>query len=200
MISRRRLPGLLAVALCALAASAASASAALPEFSSTKISKGEHVTFTDTSGESRLETAAHNPVICKASTSKGEITGPKTVGGATVTYTGCTQGVANCQNEGTGVIKTNPLTGTLSYISESEKRVKETLKPESGTEFVKFKCGTVGVIVTGSVSGEAKPVNISQTTGELIFAKAGGLVAFSEAATLTSTDKITFAEAVALKA
>jgi outer membrane lipoprotein SlyB len=196
MISRKGLPALLAVALCALGVSAATASSALaaPEFKPATAQK-----FTDTSGESKLESTSHTTITCTASTSVGEITGAKTVGGVVVKFTGCKQGTPNCQSTGaaTGEIITNTLTGSLTG---TEAAPTETLSgPENAEkhkEFVKFKCGTVAVAVTGEVTGVVKPIKTLSTEGELIFTKAGGLTAFEEAATLTSTDKIKFEKAV----
>jgi hypothetical protein len=126
VISRIRLAGLLALALCAFAVSVASASAAPPEFkpfticnetagtgnyetkaiceSPTGAEKAggkfhrHNIFFTDTSGTTELRQKGHKPIICKKDKSVGEITGPKTVANVVVTYEECKQGEANCNS------------------------------------------------------------------------------------------------------
>lgn len=208
----------MAVALCAFAVTASSALAAAPEFFhcaanasgkySTKakceaavlggtgfekqaVAAGEKVKFTDKSGVQELRSAAHETITCMASTSKGEIEGPKKVVNVIVKFTKCTQGTAKVkchsvvvtnkkeEKEGTAganeeEIITNTLEGELGF-GTGTKTVVEDLKPTLPSErFVSLKCGTLSVAVTGSVIGEVVPVEKLQTTGTLVFAANAG--------------------------
>lgn len=239
MISRIRLAGLFALALCAFAVSAASASAAAPEFkpftktctetlpgignyatkaacespTGTETAEGKFhrhgIPFTDKSGISKLKVSSLSLTIeCATSTSKGEITGPKTTGNNSVTYKECAEGTVKCNsavdtaitpNEGTkgaaGVIITNTLTGTLKLNGST---TEETLAPTlgAGHDFTFIKCGTLEGAVRESVSGVVSPVGVSQPAGTLTFTEATGLTFQTKAATLTSTDEVLFSEAI----
>ena len=196
MISRRRVPGLLALALCVIGASAVMASSAFAAGPAFKPGGGKFpVYFTSTSGPATLATANHNPITCTSDTNVGEITSSTGAGFIIVTFHGCTQksgtNTLKCKTTGAAEeeIVTNKLKGTLTG---TEAAPTEKLEPESGTEFVKFKCGTVGVIVTGSVTGTVSPVKTQSHTGTLTFKEATGLTAFEEAAKFTNTDELAF--------
>ena len=193
MISRRRVPGLLALALCVIGVSAVMASSAFAATPVFKSGSGKFPVYnTDKSGLSELKTANHATIECTASTSTGQITSTTTVAKVVVAYTGCSQkkGEIGCKS-GTvaGEIVTKNLKGTLTG---TEAEPTEKLEPESGTEFVKIKCGTVNVLVTGTVTGKILRVKKLEHTGTLTFSNAGGLIAFEEAATLTSKDELAF--------
>lgn len=94
-------------------------------------------------------------VTCAGETAKGEITGPKTVGGMNVIFTGCTEVVGNtCQGAGqpAGRIETNSLVGELGIIQEvrgapTRNRVGLVLFLEG----MEFECVGIPVDVRGSV-------------------------------------------------
>ncbi|HLH13564.1 MAG TPA: hypothetical protein VKV16_02155 [Solirubrobacteraceae bacterium] len=204
---------ILGLALCAVLATSAFAAAsalALPEYSKTKVK------FTSTSGESILKTGG-TTVTCKKDTDTGEIT-TSTESTSKVTFTECTGPFgASCNSPGakSGVIETASLTSKLGYINKSKKEVGELLKPTSGTNFVTIECFGIKSETTGSVIGRITPVNTKSTKSTLSFKESGGkqevtkfegesgtntLKAFGEEATETSTDEITTAEALEIKA
>jgi hypothetical protein len=219
-----RLAGLALMAILAVSAVVASAAfAAGPEFKpSTK------QVFNTTSGTSTLvgDNGAET-VTCTADSSKGEITGAMSVGKVVVHFTGCKStgsGGSGCTIKSingapaAGEIVTNTLKGELGTVktTEAASGVALDLEPESGkifTELEKTTC-TKETKVTGSIAGEASPLNAKQTTGKLIFTTKSGkqaiaavnllgavvmepeLVAYTSTATETTNEAITFTSAV----
>lgn len=174
----RVIGGGLAVALVTVAACAASAFAEAPEFGRCLATSGGKYTnsvctkaakpgkvgiyewdpgaiknkFTGVGGAATLETVGHVKVTCKAETSSGEYTSPKTVGNINVVFTGC-QGFGDaCKTSGanSGEIVVNPLAGTLVWEDSTKKKVAIDLIPQSGEVFVEFTCGSA---VTAEVKG-----------------------------------------------
>jgi hypothetical protein len=172
--------GLCLVAAFAISAAVvASASASLPQFE-VKGKKGleplkKADAFTGKGGVALLRSGG--PTIeCTENTSKGSLTGPKSAAKIQVTYTGC--GIPSlkvtCQTNAKkpGEIKTEKIKGTLVYTEEAPGKTVGTLfEPEGAASFVKFKCGTIEVNVTGSVIGEAQPTNTLSTSGKTILAE-----------------------------
>ncbi len=143
--------------------------------------------FTDTTGSAKLATPALGPndVECTASTSAGEITGPKT-GTDRVSFTNCTLEGKKCESVdlfggGTpsgvsGTIETNLLDTKL--VDHGEKaggyKHEEPALNEAWTEVVssehepyssEFICGAEIILRThGSVSGVDTPVNAAPST------------------------------------
>jgi hypothetical protein len=191
--------------------------------------------FTDKEGTSNFYATGTGGAIvftCTADTSKGEITGAKTTAGVTVTFTGCTakEGTkASCPansvkekvKEPAGTIKTNGLKDVLGTVAAAEatSEVGDALKPEGEEGFVTLEAPEAGCLavkttqVSGSVIGEVKPINVMQTTGELIFACKSGeptvqkiqrfvgaekdtLLGFGKAACFESKDEITYEEPI----
>ena len=172
---------------------ASSAFAAGPVF---KPASGKFPVFTtDTSLVFTLDPATHNPIACESDTTLEVIDSSTGLDLIIFFLHGCTQksgtNTLRCKTTGAAEeeIVTNHLKGTLTG-TEAAPTVK--LEPESGTEFVKFKCGTVGVIVTGAVTGKVSPVKTQSHTGTWTFKEATGLTAFEEPAKLTTTDELTF--------
>ena len=140
------------------------------------------LTFTDKEGVSHLYGTAGVVYTCQKDTSKGEITGPTTTVGDTVTFTECTakEGEkAGCSakspGEPAGTIKTKLLRDTLNSVEKPEatSEVGESLEPEGKEGFVTLEAECLSIKktqVSGSVIGEVTPINVMQTTGELIFA------------------------------
>ena len=198
------------------------------KFENEPVPAGSKIKFTDTEKESHLYGPFSIIVTCKADTSKGEITGPKTTAGDTVTFTGCTakEGEkkscpAKSTGEPAGTIKTEELKDTLGTVAEAEatSKVGEALEPQGTKGFVTIEAPESECLkitptqVSGSVIGEVKPIEVMQTTGELIFTcnattktkqtiqKFVGfpkdiLSAFTSAACFESKAEITFAEPI----
>lgn len=101
---------------------------------------------------------------------EGEITGRKTVTG-TIRFTGCKLEQMNCRTEGSKnyeEIITQPLEGTLVYLSKTAKTVGIDFKAKTGTAVVhRLRCwGGIGE-VTGSIVMPVTPVNVRQTEFKL---------------------------------
>ena len=103
-------------------------------------------------GEERLFTSQFK-VECAAERNTGEAVGPNKVGNVHVTFTGCALfGSSPCNSSGKaeGEIETNPLKGTLGYISKSAKEVGVELEPaKKNGEFAKFVCAGALETVVG---------------------------------------------------
>jgi hypothetical protein len=176
-----RLAGLIfLVALAVNLMAAAVASAAAPEFrpGTLNLFKGE-------SSTGALETSSTKPIKCTSDTSTGEITGAKTVGSVVVTFHGCeseegTGCPVNSPGQGAGLIKTETLDGELGSVKKTEAAsgVGLLLLPTVGTSFVTLE-GTCLLLspapVTGTLAGEATPLNKSSKDGDLIFEGSKGV-------------------------
>jgi hypothetical protein len=158
-------------------------------FEKVAVPAGSKIAFTSTSEPSYLfaNAAGSFRIKCETDTDKGEITGPKTVGKVVVTFKKCRgfKGSEECPVKSTGAgaeeIVTNELSGELGTVAAAEAPDSETgltLKPTTGTSFVKLSGTPETCIpetnVTGSVIGEVEPVKIMDTTGELIYSVFGG--------------------------
>ena len=150
------------------------------------VAAGSKIKFTDKEGVSHFYATSAKGVLitytCEKDTSKGEITGPKTTGGVTVTFTGCTAKEdekescsAKSAGEPAGTIKTNALKDTLGAVAKAEApntATGDALEPEGKEGFVTLEASCIEVKtvqVSGSVIGEVKPVKVMQTGGELLF-------------------------------
>ncbi|HTA96445.1 MAG TPA: hypothetical protein VK730_02250 [Solirubrobacteraceae bacterium] len=172
----------LAVAALMSTVVAASASAALPEYATTKWPIA--FTFKNASGVEPVLAASilEYKIVCKASQGKGEFDAFKgeVYNHVVFTYTGCReQGVTpeqKCTTSGqsAGEVVTNRLKGTIGYAEgRTGKEVGLELKPESGSTIAEFTCGGQAgkVLVAGCTIGEATPLNVVQTTANVIFAE-----------------------------
>src|ERR1039458_1610140 len=151
-------------------------------FEKISVQTGPTSGFTDKEGVSHLYGTGGVVYTCQKDTSKGEITGATTTAGDTVTFTGCTakEGEkAGCSANSTGepaeTIKPNLLSDSLNPVepSEATSEVGEALEPDGTEGFVTLHAECLSIKtaqVSASVSGEVKPINVMQTTGELIFA------------------------------
>jgi hypothetical protein len=168
---------------------------------SAKAKKGKFektgVPFTAKGGTARLGTPAFGPadVECTASSTVGELTGPKT-DTERVTFTGCTFEGKTCQSPGpfgsgsgsgtAGTITTNQLKSKL--VDNGEKSggylAKEPAPGEAWDEITsgehepyssEFICGTEVILRThGSLSGVVTPVNTLSTASTATFAVGSG--------------------------
>jgi hypothetical protein len=211
-----RLVGVMLVAVLAMSLVAASVSSAAPTF------KPGSGSLTAKGGTSVLK-AGGNTVTCTANEAAGAIASSSLVGPFLIKFTGCTSkgsggegcSITNLSGKA-GEILTTTVHGVLGTVLTSGAAGLLIL-PTSGKRFVtlaKNTC-TPESAVTGSVAGIVSPTNKPQTTGKLVFATVGGtgkqeiakidtagglaepeLVAFSETATQTTEDSVTFSVAV----
>lgn len=159
---------LLAVlALTAIAAS--SALAALPEFL-----PGSGVTITGTSGKGALQIKGGGTIKCEKDVPLGEINGAKTAA-IDVHFEGCKAigFAANSVGDAAGVILVKG-TGTLCYLSKAAKTVGLSVEV-SPTLQIEVPTAKQKIEVKGTIIGEAKPVNSSKTTGEVVFTQKEGV-------------------------
>lgn len=130
--------------------------------------------FTGVGGAATLETVHAVKVSCKTEASKGEYTGPKTVGNIGVVFTGCESLGNKCKTptSAEGEIVTNPLAGEIVWEKFSLAGIgtKAAIKlvPQSGELFVEFQCGPANAKVTGAVMTNV-PVNVVKTVFEQKF-------------------------------
>src|SRR5207244_1421427 len=97
-------------------------------------------------------------------TGHGEFTGPKTVGGVGMTFTGCHRGeLEKCESPSAaeGEVASATLQGELGVVTTSSEgpvknKIGLDLKPASGETVAEFSCAGVPVLVTGSVIVEVK--------------------------------------------
>jgi hypothetical protein len=126
--------------------------------------------------------AVGGEVTCKASKDEGfnTLNGQEKV---KVTFTGCASLGKTCNSVGakSGEIKTNPLSGTLGYISAAGPKVGVSLTGEAGKPSAEFACGTgagsLNIVTTGAVIGEVTGnINkISKESTDAFTVTGGGL-------------------------
>jgi hypothetical protein len=133
--------------------------------------------FTSTSEASHL-VAGSDTINCTKDKDEGLLVGDKLVQEVLVAFTGCkVDGLIACSSKGAKAeeIMSAELKGPLGYINKSTKLVGIKLEPESGTEFTagEIECVGIKVKVTGSLIGDATPVNTKTTKGTLEFKASG---------------------------
>ena len=199
-------------------------------FEKEPVASSSKIKFTSKSGEGHFYVPSSLGVklTCEKDKSEGEITGPKTVKNLIITFEGCKalneESSQKCEVHSPGPLKNEVVTAkvedTLGYIKSTEKKVGALLKAESGP-FTKLEGTCLPVEeedkVTGSVIGEATPINTLSTAGTLKFkvnaehkqvpTKLEGetgedeLELFETIETgLASEDTLTFSEAIETKA
>jgi hypothetical protein len=137
--------------------------------------------FTGKEGVSHLY-GPHFTITCKEDTSKGEITGPTTIAALRVIFAKCeaenTSSKVKCTFHTVGkapeTIETNLLKASLGKVAKAEavSEVGEQLVPEGNKGFWTGEGACLEVEkfqLSGAVIGEVKPINVMQTTSELIF-------------------------------
>jgi len=125
--------------------------------------------------EVKLETKGKASVSCTGETGDGTYSTVKTVGGITLTLTGChRKAVGSCQSAGgaPGEIVSTTLTGELGMIEGGKTGLD--LRPAGGEVLAEFSCADVPVQVTGSVIVQVKP-NSMLSTDTLKFAQTRGV-------------------------
>ena len=143
-------------------------------------------TLTGTSGTGIL-TAANETVTCAKDTSTGTITSSTLIGGIRVHFLECTAktstGTCPVMSPGaplSNLLLTNVLHGVLGLIlpkpAGSGSDIALVLLPVSGSSFLNIlgTCFT-NISVSGQIAGLVEPVNISSTTGRLVFGVTGGV-------------------------
>jgi len=163
-MKRMRIFGLCLVAAFAISvAASATASAVEPEWEGPGAVAGEKIK--SKSGASKLETPGLPPIECKSSKSVGKVFGTKEINKLKVTFKTCSAeaGAKVCQS-GTkaGLIKTEPIRGTLGYLNKATKKVGVRFTPEKAL-FAKFVCGSGG----GAITVEVKGATFGEDTGNI---------------------------------
>lgn len=108
----------------------------------------------------RLETVKGEGVTCKAQTSEGELTGPKTNRNYNIVFTGCESAGLTCistnpkaTNKGEIVVK--ELLGEIGIYklgATAEKdKIANLFKPASGEVLTEFECSGLKLVVKGEV-------------------------------------------------
>jgi hypothetical protein len=213
-----RLVGVMLVAVLAMSLVAASASSAAPTF------KPASGSLTAKGGTSVLK-GGSDTVTCAKNEAAGAISSASLVGPFTIHFLECTSSttgstakcsIKNLNGPAEGLIITSTVHGVLGTVLPSGEAGLLIL-PTSGKVFVtleKNAC-TPETKVSGSVAGAVSPTGKSQTTGKLVLKTVGGtgkeeiakidtatglaepeLVAFTETATETTEDSITFSAPV----
>ncbi len=195
-----RLAGSILIATLAMSLLTASVALAEPEF------KPATGTFAGTSGTSILsyDDGVYS-LTCANSVTTGAKTSSTTVGGVIVHFLSCkadgeTRGGCTAKSVGAaeGLIVTNTLSGILGLIlpkPASGSGVGLLLLPASSSIFVTLagNACTEEAAVTGTVAGEALPINSSQLTGKLTFSGIGSkakIKAFDPSVGATKTAKL----------
>jgi hypothetical protein len=158
----------------------ATASASAPEFNpgtaNSGIGDGSTVALQTTSG---------TIIRCLKASSKGEITGPKTVGNVVVTFHNCSStedGGCSIKSEGgpnSSLVITKTLDGELGSVkpAQAASGVGLLILPTTGTVFVTLEGSCLPVSpspVDGSIAAEVTPVNAaSSKDGKLILQGSG---------------------------
>jgi hypothetical protein len=173
------------------------------------------------SGSVKLETVAVAPVAarkvtCTGETGAGQFTGAKTVGGVTLTLTGCelASPLAKCSSSGAaaGDIASASLEGTLGIAklgttSSADKLALDLYPVGNAGSLLVFSCGSTQVSVQGSVlvpvtankmaltaaekfaatKGKQKPESLSGAPQDVLEASFGGAPPVQAGLTLAAT-------------
>jgi hypothetical protein len=116
-------------------------------------------------------------ITCKSAKTEGTVSGSTTESGVIVTLVSCTELGHKCTTSGhvAGTIVTEPLTGTIGYISKSPLRVGIRYGAEVGTEVAEFDCEGLEIIFRGAVIGEQTgDINAFSKTFSDAFVMTGG--------------------------
>jgi hypothetical protein len=119
---------------------------------------GVHFTTKLTAGTVSFETVKRSLITCKTENGSGEFAGIKTLGGVSLTFTGCEYLGQKCTSTlaGEGEIVTNPLEGVLGVerlgkTSSANKIGVELFPAGSAAAFMEFSCGLTAVTLRGGV-------------------------------------------------
>jgi hypothetical protein len=138
--------------------------------------KGGVKGFKGKGGKATLHTpAVGGEVTCKSFGDTGKVSTPTTETDVVSTFKTCESLKKKCASPGqkAGTIVTNPLKGSLGYISKSAKTVGVDLSPESGTVLAEFNCEGLEIVTTGAVIGTMSPVNVFTKTEDTVFSVNG---------------------------
>jgi hypothetical protein len=218
-----RLFGAAILAFAAMAVSATSAWA-VPHFEREGGASVAGVVVTsENEGVSTLK-APGTTIKCTAESGSGVIETSTKVKEEKVTYTGCTgKAFSECSvhspGAASGEIVLSELKARLGKVAKAEatSEVGLLLVPASGEAYVTVEGACIGKsTVTGTIAGEATPVEKFETSGKLVFKESSGkelikeitvpkeaneaetelvkpeLKAFSGTATLVATEKVSF--------
>jgi hypothetical protein len=156
------------LSMLAIMALATSAMAALPEFLPVV-----STTFKGSFGKNELQIKGSGSTKCETGKISGEITGAKIVN-ATIAREGC-KAVgfsANTPGDATGV----ELFATSGEVCTLNKAAKTTgILVKVPQTVIEVPTAKQKLEIKGSLIGEVKPLNKSQTTGELVFTQKEGV-------------------------
>ena len=123
-------------------------------------------------GAVTLEPAKGVSVKCKgATTGGGQYSGPDSLAGISIVFTGCATGslksAPQCTSPGaaTGELRTAVLSGELGFSNKALDNAALELAPATeGQTFLSFECGSTPMQVSGAVLGALSPVNKASTS------------------------------------
>lgn len=142
-------------------------------------------TFKTSSGTSTLASALQS-VTCSSDSGSGEVQGVSKVGNVVVTFSNCVakegeKAACTAKTDGgsTGIITTRTLDGELGLVAKAEAAsgVGLLLLPETTKVFalISATCLEPALFaVEGQIAGEATPIGVLSTTGQLILTGAVG--------------------------
>jgi hypothetical protein len=169
----------MAIAAMAVALMAPVAGANTPAVLEYVSAKPLPVEFTGASGAVTVEDEGGTGALhCVASSSKGEIVGPRQAILESV-YTECSTEAEGktfaCQSSGAsaGEIKTGALETELVYIDKAEEKIGMVLNPKGG-KYVAYECGGIPAEGRGSIISSITPVNQATTSFTQVFSQSHG--------------------------
>jgi hypothetical protein len=129
-----------------------------------------------------LETTKKHTIVCTGAHASGEYTGRRTLGGVTITLTGCESSGSKCQSSGAaeGEAVTSTLEGQLGVEKKStegplkNKAAVDLAPVEPAGPVTEMTCGSTAVVVRGSVLGGPLAVNKMALTDTLKFTEGAG--------------------------
>ena len=150
-----------------------------PEGKEAAVELSHTAPFAGTGSGANLNVASIGGVRCLEASFSGKFTGPKSASDIIATFTKCVFAGKECTTAGqsAGTIVTEPLIGGTGYLTgegTGSPKVGADISPESASELAAFTCvgaahGPIQITVTGSVIGEASPVNTFTNTATFTF-------------------------------
>lgn len=150
-----------------------------PEGKESAVELSHTAPFAGTGSGANLNVAGIGGVRCLEASFSGKFTGPKSAGDIVATFKKCVYAGKECTSAGqsAGTIVTDALSGGAGYLAgegTGSPKVGTDISPESASELAEFVCvgaahGPIQIAVTGSVIGEASPVNKFTNTATFTF-------------------------------
>jgi hypothetical protein len=140
------------------------------------IGNGKAVKWKGTTFSPFIPAVSGGKLECKKVTVTGSLANATTFKGIRVVETECFGGTSRfCTTAGQKphTVVSNPLEGTLGYISGPEHKVGLDLKGEGGADLFDYNCEGLEEDVGGSVIGEITPVNTLTNKYAVVFVRDG---------------------------